>query len=90
MEQKKIDRINELAKKSKTVGLTAEEAAEQKVLRAEYVAAFRAMGGLLAPGTDAGAWAVPHGSMTEEGYLAEAGADAGYLEKGTRKIMEKF
>ncbi|MBQ8683705.1 MAG: DUF896 domain-containing protein [Clostridia bacterium] len=42
MEQKKIDRINELAKKSKTVGLTAEEAAEQKVLRAEYVAAFRA------------------------------------------------
>ena len=54
------------------------------------VAAFRAMGGLLAPGTDAGAWAVPHGSMTEEGYLAEAGADAGYLEKGTRKIMEKF
>lgn len=42
MEQKKIDRINELARKSKTVGLTPEEAAEQKCLRAEYVAAFRA------------------------------------------------
>ena len=42
MEQHKIDRINELAKKSKTQGLTPEEAAEQKMLRAEYVAAFRA------------------------------------------------
>lgn len=42
MEDSKIKRINELAKKSKTEGLTPEEAAEQKALRAEYVAAFRA------------------------------------------------
>lgn len=42
MEQEKIDRINALAKKSKTVGLTAEEAQEQKMLRAEYIAGFRA------------------------------------------------
>ncbi len=42
MEQHKIDRINALAKKSKAEGLTPEEAAEQKALRAEYVAAFRA------------------------------------------------
>lgn len=42
MEQKKIDRINELAHKSKTAGLTPEEAAEQKRLREEYIAAFRA------------------------------------------------
>ncbi len=42
MEQKKIDRINELARKSKAEGLTPEEAAEQKQLREEYVAAFRA------------------------------------------------
>lgn len=42
MEQSKIDRINALAKKSKTEGLTPAEAEEQKVLRAEYVAAFRA------------------------------------------------
>ena len=43
MEQKKIDRINELARKSKTPeGLTDEERAEQKVLREEYVASFKA------------------------------------------------
>ena len=39
--QEKINRINELARKAKTVGLTEEEAIEQKALRAEYVKAFR-------------------------------------------------
>ncbi len=38
MEQKKIDRINELARKQKSVGLTDEERTEQKALREEYVA----------------------------------------------------
>lgn len=42
MEQKKIDRINELAKKSKAEGLTAEEKIEQAELRSEYIAAFKA------------------------------------------------
>ena len=43
MEKQKIDRINELAKKSKTpAGLTAEEVQEQAALRAEYIAEFRA------------------------------------------------
>lgn len=37
MEQKKIDRINELYKKSKSEGLTPEEKTEQAALRAEYV-----------------------------------------------------
>ena len=41
MEQKKIDRINELAKKMKTVGLTEEEKAEQAVLRREYIDSFK-------------------------------------------------
>lgn len=36
MEQKKIDRINELARKSKTEGLTDAEKAEQTELRNEY------------------------------------------------------
>ena len=41
MEQTKIDRINELAKKAKTVGLTSEENAERAQLRQEYLAAVR-------------------------------------------------
>lgn len=43
MERAKIERINELAKKSKTeAGLTAEEKAEQTALRREYLSAVRA------------------------------------------------
>lgn len=42
MEQYKIDRINALAKKKKSVGLTEEELKEQKELREEYLAAIRA------------------------------------------------
>lgn len=41
MEQEKIDRINDLAKKSKTETLTSEEHDEQKLLREEYIAAFK-------------------------------------------------
>lgn len=41
MTQERIDRINELARKKKAVGLTPEETAEQAVLRKEYLAAIR-------------------------------------------------
>ena len=41
MTQEKIDRINALAKKSKTVGLTEEEKQEQAILRQEFIASFR-------------------------------------------------
>ena len=48
MEKAKIDRINELARKSKLEPLTDEEKAEQKALRDEYIAEFRrSFGGIL-------------------------------------------
>lgn len=46
--------------------------------------------GLLAAGTDAGAWAVPHGSTTEEGYFAMAGVGEDRLMEGFRVIACKF
>ena len=37
----RVQRINELARKKRTVGLTDEELSEQQKLRAEYLKAFR-------------------------------------------------
>ncbi len=66
----------------------------QKILNSalENVRAFAGMGGLLAPGTDAGAWAVPHGSLTEFSLMEEAlGSGAGeILDRGIREIVRKF
>lgn len=42
LSEKKMKRINELAKKKKTVGLSIEEAKEQTLLRKEYLETFRA------------------------------------------------
>lgn len=41
MRQEHIDRINELARKAKTEGLTAEETEERDRLRKAYIADFR-------------------------------------------------
>lgn len=41
MDRKRLDRINELARKQKSTGLTEAEKAEQKKLRVEYLADFR-------------------------------------------------
>ena len=41
MEHEQIERINELARKKKTVGLTEAEVAEQAALRAQYLKEFR-------------------------------------------------
>lgn len=58
----------------------------------ENVRAFGSMGGSVAAGTDAGAWAVPHGSLTEfellEMALGERTEDV--LEKGLEEIRRKF
>ena len=58
----------------------------------ENVGSFAALGGFLAPGTDAGAWNVPHGSRTEYTLLAEAlGPQAEeILQKGIQIIQAKF
>lgn len=70
------------------------EASVREILESaqENVLAFAGMGGLLAPGTDAGAWAVPHGSLTEYALLEELlGCDASaVLEKGAREIRKRF
>ena len=42
IDQKLLDRINELARKKKTVGLTEDETVEQAALRKEYIKQFRA------------------------------------------------
>ena len=42
MEKSKIDRINALAKKAKSIGLTERETAERDALRKEYLADMRA------------------------------------------------
>lgn len=41
MTDEKIKRINELARKAKTEGLTEAEKAEQQALRQEYIQAYR-------------------------------------------------
>ncbi len=71
-----------------------DEAAVRAILEnaMERVRFFAAIGGLIAPGTDAGAWAVPHGSMTEYQLLSQTLGEHSQeiLEKGTRAIQEKF
>jgi hypothetical protein len=61
-------------------------------LQKENVTYAAKIGGKIALGSDAGAWAVPHGQQQEEALLAQAlGADSfRILEKGNRVIMEKF
>ena len=55
---------------------------------------FAQMGGLIAPGSDAGAWAVPHGSggMDEYAHLAHALGDGweGVVNSGTDAVRTKF
>ena len=56
---------------------------------AENVRRFGSMDGKIAPGSDAGAWAVPHDADTEYSLLADL-VSANVLEAGTKTILEKF
>ena len=58
----------------------------------ENLRLFSRIGGFLAPGSDAGAWAVPHGAETEEKLLTQAlGTDAAeILSRGTAQIQKRF
>ena len=71
-----------------------DEEAVQAILASALhnVRSFAAMGGLLAAGTDAGAWAVPHGSLTEFSLFREALGDSAQaaLEEGTKEIVKRF
>lgn len=58
----------------------------------ENVARFASLDGLIAPGTDAGAWSVPHGSQTEYELLHQALGDRTQqiITMGIHKIKQKF
>lgn len=58
----------------------------------ENVSQFARMGGLIAPGSDAGAWAVEHAMDSEWALLQQTiGTDADrVLHKGVQRIQEKF
>ena len=66
----------------------------EKILHSamENVARFAQKGGLIAPGTDAGAWQVPHSIDSEYALLREAmgGAAADVLAQGIAAIRAKF
>ena len=71
-----------------------EEKAVREILDSalQNVSRFADLGGAVAIGTDAGAWAVPHGSLTEYELLKEAlgSRTEDVTERGNRIIMEKF
>ena len=71
-----------------------EEAAVRQILASamENVRIFAHLGGLLAPGTDAGAWAVPHGSLTEYQLLEEIFGEKTpeILRCGIEELKRKF
>ena len=69
-----------------------DETAVERILEsaAENVSRFAALGGLLAPGSDAGAWGVPHGSLTEYALLEAALSTTELLERGIAQIHRVF
>lgn len=58
----------------------------------QNVAHFASIGGLIAPGTDAGAWSVPHGSQTEYPLVYQVlGEQTDHiLHRGIEAVRERF
>ena len=56
----------------------------------ENIARFSAMGGAVASGSDAGAWAVPHGCDTEDAWLQKAGLSPENIAAANRAVAERF
>ena len=71
-----------------------DETAVEQILESamENAAKFAAMGGLVAEGSDAGAWAVPHAAGTERTLLTQALGEnvEEVLRRGGERIREKF
>ena len=66
-----------------------DDVAVERILQSAFanIAAYR---GYVAAGTDAGAWAVPHGSETETALFAKAGVYEDRLAQGLEIIIKKF
>jgi len=64
----------------------------QKILESTQhnLKSFQKMGGLIAPGSDAGAWQVPHGCETEWDHLRNSGITEECLQAGAKKIQDVF
>ena len=75
-------------------GRFPDEAVKPLLAYQEAAAKAAALGAYLAPGSDAGAWAVPHGKggLDEQHWLREAlGSDAdAVLERGAAEIRTRF
>lgn len=58
----------------------------------QNISIFSALGGFIAPGTDAGAWAVPHGAQTEYSLLYQVLGEQmqQILAMGIQRIRQKF
>ena len=59
-------------------------------LAMENIRHFRDMGGKIAPGSDAGAWAVCHGQQDEDKLLLAAGLTEQEIQDGAAEIRARF
>ena len=80
-----LSTIGNLRGKGRFDEYAVEQILESALLNVER---FHSIGGLVAPGSDAGAWAVPHGAQQEQQLLSSAGVTD--TTAAEQVIMEKF